>query len=1283
MTSKPKLLKGDETEAHKPESQKAVEEEENDKAAFTSNSACFDFALDCLDWLLKKSEQMYDGKSFTYETWNWNNKCHLKEDCYDSKCLKLELRLLKTFLLCARNYESLGCSNMSFRIQDEVSRIPKDIHSASIKSGVLGAGREIRRFRESIILYRTDIKKWYNIFLDDHYSLGYHDPGQFVDSIIETLVVKDWSYWPFDEALCGLIEALKENLIFLKNLISFATMQGVDQQMQLMDLLIQVRVVAIKSASLIYACWFDRYYREERNKMQFGISRLLQKIKPFNLDPQVRETYVQVLTASKLSRSSPDILNWNIVVADFVDSLLSNLIELQEFYSIFIISVKDQIRKLHEGLRFLRILLLGQMKFNLLTNQMKDLIRVGVCDSGIIICSLFVSDIKEGFAMETDIELFDLLKLLKFVMAEAAQIYPLTSSSSFGFPKTNELGSVDFLLENLKELANCEADSIAFPKDQILRIHEDLVSLRSFLHDIAEQRNQNEKLQDLWSRVVEVAYKAEFVIDSIIVGDKPDCSPLSLDTITKKIKFLMTEIDSARHEYDTQAKRVSKTYIHMPSQGTTPVLNEVLVGLDEEVETIIDRLTRGSKQLDVVSLVGMPGLGKTTLANKVYHNAFMCHFHIRAWCTVSQVYSKYSLLLQILVNTAVFKSPDQYLKMDEDDLAEKLYKCLKGNRYLIVLDDVWDIDAWNLLKVSFPNDENGSRILFTSRFHTLCSLFKFDSKPHHLRPLTDEESWELLQKKLFGKECCPSQLSVVGMQIARNCKGLPLTVVLVAGVLANTEQDCWEEVANSLSSSTVIGTEHCMKTLELSYRHLPDYLKSCLLYFGAFQEDQDIPVRRLLRLWISEGFVRMTEAKSLEDVADEYLMALIDRSLVMVTQLRSIGGVKFCRVHDLLHEFCLAKSKEESFLQILHGRNELFTSTRPYNPHRLCYYSSTGEELKQSRLFFPHLRCLLFFPDRKFIFGRQHEYSFIFRIFKLLRVLDFGEVDLGQNFPWEVEMLVHLRYLAIQCYLSSIPSGIANLSRLETLLIVGNGSSVALPNTIWNMKKLRHLCCRSGFRFPTENFEVSPDLYHLDTCTLAIDRSSKSLQMVLRKLPSIRRLKCVGSIIRESSGNCERILMLDFLSRLQSLHVVGLRGFEFAFPLNLKKLTLSACNQPWSDISTVGKLPNLEVLKLLSDAFVGETWEMEEGEFSNLRILKLKFLDIVTWTASCDIFPNLQKLVLYRCWKLEEVPSCLGDSPNIEMIELNWCSQSAESSVKQIQENQMEMGNEGLKIVIH
>ncbi|CDP19487.1 unnamed protein product [Coffea canephora] len=479
----------------------------------------------------------------------------------------------------------------------------------------------------------------------------------------------------------------------------------------------------------------------------------------------------------------------------------------------------------------------------------------------------------------------------------------------------------------------------------------------------------------------------------------------------------------------------------------------------------------------------MAGLGMTTLANRVCNDALiLSHFHILARCTVSQVYNMHSLLVQFLCSISS-RSPGEYLEMDENDLAHMLYKLLKRNRYLIFLDDVWEIKAWNLLERALLDDANGSRILFTSRIQL---QFKPDTKAHHLRHLTDEESWELLQKKLFEKEGFPPTLGKVGSRIAKFCRGLPLTIVL------------------------------------LSYSHLSDDLKPCLLYFSAYKEDQNVPVRRLLWLWISEGFVRKTEEKSLEDVADDYLKNLIDRSLVMVSEQRTMGGAKACQLHDLVHEFCVKKAKEENFLHVLHGRNDRFILTSPSNPLRVCDQSAR------------------------------------------------------------------------------------NLMIWELML--------EFPNTL----------------------------------SLAIDPSSQSFQKILTKLPNIRRLRCSKTASREK---CTRdgILVFDYFSQLESLTLRFLYGYGFKFPLNLKKLTLQVTTQPWSEISKIGKLPKLEVLKLLDDSVVGEEWKMKEGLW-----------DFCSWTASFDNFARLEKLVVHSCRNLEELPSCLRECPTLEMIEVKRCRKSVD-----------------------
>ncbi|XP_027177987.1 putative late blight resistance protein homolog R1A-3 [Coffea eugenioides] len=1263
------------------------------------STSCFDFALDHLDWIDKTLDSELDD-------YIWKLKMGIRIlkpfDLYIRKCRRWRSNQF-TCLEYGKEEngdaksDNLRLSSISFRIQDLVRGITHGLDSAFFRYIQSSASNhsdirpELARFEENMwLFFDSDIKEFNIISLLLYHSLGdLQLVMDFIDSISENLTHLCSKNCNVDVGLKIVMQTLQKKLMHLKSFIGFATLQGVEG-VQLKDLLVHVEVVAVNAASLICRLWFQRHNEQVCNEINTEISQAIrQMIVP--VDPQVQETYKHVLTASKLSRSSCTFAmkENKHLVADFIDYLLHSLMEILESYTSFLVPVKEQMLKLHEGVRFLIILLSRQQKkFDELNEEIKDLIGVVVSDAGIVIFSLSVNEMKECLCKETDLALSHLLVVLKLVIAEVGHIYPL-SSSSLSFPKTNELGSLDFLLKILKELAGSTADSIAFPNNQICTILEDLVFLRAFLGNIGEQCCQNGKLHTLWSRVMKVAYCVEIEIDSALLGDKYEHC---LDALARDIELLKIEAEELYDsiKYGSETRRVTKTTIRMPSQIVAPIFNEALVGLNDEVESIIDRLTRGSNQFDVVAIVGMAGLGKTTLAKNIYSDpSIKFHFHICAWCTVSQVYSKHNLLLQILC-VIDSRSCDQYHKMNEDDLAAKLYQQLKGKRYVIVLDDVWDIEGWNLLKHSLPDDRIGSRVLLTSRFHNLSLEIKPDSKPLHLRPLTDKESLELLQKKLFAKEDCPPTLSEGVLNVAKCCKGLPLAVVLVAGILATTQQDCWEQVTRRLTSTVLVENEHCMKTLEYSYNYLPDYLKPCLLYLGAFQEDQDIPVRKLLRLWISEGLVQKIEGKSLEDVADNYLMDLIGRSLVMPAHRRSSGGIKVCQIHDLVHQFCVTKAKEENFLRILHG-DDLLTFTGPYNAHRLSIFPTTSEEPIKSRLFFPNLRCLLFFDcDYRQQLDRS---SLKFLLSGLLRVLDLG-TTVGPYFLREVLFLVHLRYLSIRILgTGEIPSAIANLSRLETLAVGGPFINFLLPNTIWNIQTLKHLVVfpnDSGFKFPINDLEGSPDLEHLETLSLAIDPSSErqSLQKILSKLPSIRRLKCVNghdnwnSRYHASAGDHDGILMLNYLSRLESLKMGRFAGYEFEFPFNLRKLTLLQNRQPWSKISAIGKLPNLEVLKLCPVSFVGEKWEMQEGEFQNLRYLKLFGLDIRWWTASCDNFCCLEKLVLENCFSLEEVPSCLGETLTLDMIKVKWCHESAVNSVKQIQQEQMDMGNKDLKMVI-
>ncbi|XP_028076114.1 putative disease resistance RPP13-like protein 3 [Camellia sinensis] len=254
----------------------------------------------------------------------------------------------------------------------------------------------------------------------------------------------------------------------------------------------------------------------------------------------------------------------------------------------------------------------------------------------------------------------------------------------------------------------------------------------------------------------------------------------------------------------------------------------------------------------------MPGLGKTTLATKLYNDPYITHyFHTRAWTYASQLPRKTDTLLDILRSVNVVFT-DEIVNMTNEKLGEKLYKQLKGKRYLIVIDDLWDIGAWVDLKMYFPNDNNGSRVMFTSRLKELSMHASPDCHPHCLCFLTEEESWELLQWKVFQNESCPPELIGIGKQIMKKCEGLPLAIVVIAGLLAKNikTKESWKQVAQSVRSYIVSEPDQYLDTLALSYNHLPRHLKPGFLYLGAFPEDQEITVQRLIWLWIAEGFIQ-------------------------------------------------------------------------------------------------------------------------------------------------------------------------------------------------------------------------------------------------------------------------------------------------------------------------------------------------------------------------------------------------------------------------------------------
>ncbi|CDP20685.1 unnamed protein product [Coffea canephora] len=1120
----------------------------------------------------------------------------------DFEALKLNLLFLKPVLLCARNWtdDQLKVRLRAFlsKIEAAVNRPGMDINSLYLRSkSAFNLKSLVTSLKPIVSNLLGKIKSFKQEIIDIYKTLSSCSSSEsgsclrncelldFIDSVLQNLFdLLSRRYFEsmegYNSTLHAHIEALEDKLTFLKNFIGFVKILSVEQR-ELEDLLAHIQVVALNAARLSYKCLFYKEDQEMQNpRMCSIISEILEKISP--VDPQVCATYVKILKAPKSPESLLTTETGAQILRDFNDSLISSLWELLWCTTSFTVSVKDQMKRLYEGLRFLRSIL-NEPQENM--NELNDKIVAVMSAAGIVIFSLFLNKVKE------------------------------------------------------------------------------------------------------------------LDVDSLVVGESADSCAMLVNT-NNRVKLIVAQLrgssisGSLPSDHSIRGQEVRRTTRFQPSRARVPMTDEFVVGFEDEAKKVINRLDRGSAKLQIVPIVGMPGLGKTTLAKKVYNSpSIRAHFHILLWSSVSQEYNMKNLLVQIL--SCVYGEVNELRVLNEDDLAEKLYKTLKRNRYLIVLDDVWDIRVWHGLSFSFPDDRNGSRVLITSRESNVASEVQFGVEPHNLRVLTVEESWTLLQWKVFGYPGCPQELRILGKEIATNCKGLPLTIVIIAGILSTIEDDAWGEVADSLTSTIVYATDQCKSTLELSYRHLPHYLKRCLLYFGAFREDQEIETVKLMRLWIAEGFVSAevetvpdTEPKRMADLAEEYMMDLIGRNLVMVAKRRHIGGVKTCRIHDLLHEFCKEKAKEENILQVLRGYGELSTFNEHPYLERLSIWSK-AEHFKKSRLFCPQICSLLLFSQIEESDSFMADMSFVFCIYKKLRVLDLEQIFLPHKaFPREVEALVELRYLGVQGAMSSIPSTIDKLSNLETFVVIAESGTVSLPDTIWDMTKLRHLHVvgwNVSCFLPSENLENTSDLWNLDTLSTLTVTLDDRAENIMRKIPNVRQLKIQLSAAECSAGYCN----LSHLTVIETLEVsaesLPSNPVEFSFPLHLKELVLGGLHLPWSKISAIEELPDLEVLTLLGESFAGERWELTPGGFPKLMCLGLENLDVVEWedaTGSGDALPCLQKLTLIGVLELETVPSCLRrDAPLVE-IEVRDCKDSLKALVHEIGEEQEAWGNAGLKIII-
>ncbi|GER43006.1 disease resistance protein [Striga asiatica] len=892
------------------------------------------------------------------------------------------------------------------------------------------------------------------------------------------------------------------------------------------------------------------------------------------------------------------------------------------------------------------------------------------------------------------------------------------------------------LTHTIDQIQNHPRPPISLHTKHLQSLTQNLTFLQDFLENYSINGGAIKDFERLEGRIAEASYEAEDVIESHVVDQIQAANAKSVNNNENKSNFfkffgglckptireenirpvdmyhqglekVMQDLDLIKKDAEEIVKQIGcqlERNYSMPAGGPRPHPSGPhgsMVGLDDVLLEAMDKLMGQHSARQILPIVGMGGIGKTILARNLYsHKTVEEHFYLRGWATISQQYDSKEILLEVLTCLKIIGSREMLSKKKEYEIGEILYKTLCGQKYLIVMDDVWSVRAWDKVKFFFPDNNNGSRIVITTRLSDLAFELS-GSRGLEMGFLDEDNSWKLFRKSVFGEKDCPPELEEIGKKISKNCKGLPLSIVVTGGLLAMSVQTRkhWQYIAENLNSVVNLNdNERCLRILRLSYNHLPVHLKPCFIYMGIFPEDHLVSASTLVKLWVAEGFLKPIGDKTLEATAEEYLKDLVQRNLILIQDLGGHGDIKRFRIHDLLRDLCMKEAEKDRFFCVVATDKPNGTNQQIWQTQRRIGIQRREESTNK------HVPRAIRNAVRSATLARSLICSadkLRRRPSQLLRVFHRIEVFIPE-YTYSLKDIfrpVNSRHIVAAARLSrpdQFPSSFYHLWNLQTLIIdleVRNVSSAPPVIDIWRMPRLRHV---NIFTFhlpePAADSTVLWDLQTLKTVS-----SSEWGEEAVRRIPNVKKLNLMLPYTKASSRDDYR---LDNLCRLRVVESLCCNFYcrkepfirrehdlamSLVFPHSIRKLTLVRASFLWDDLAAkVGNLPHLEVLKLKFRSCKGLKWETIQGQFCRLKVLEIHLWpEVEHWMMEdWDHFPCLERLVLDDFHNLKAIPLEIGEIPTLKWIRLINCNESLVASVKEMVEVQQEMGNEELTVSV-